>query len=410
MDKAARVVRRSGVKLMSLGGGHTDLHVLLSEVKDMRNTAKAFMNVQNTVSQDLLKWAINEENRALQDVANQLAELNLLWTEVQREFGEHLKEYRYMFEMILEGEKHVTQSKTNFNACEQREMKVRKELKKAFKKSSSSEIQALELRLSQAERAKDLAQIEVTDRIRENEAVKLIRLKEGLMKLSQAYSDFARKCAVVFDAQQDIVQQLPDVHDQDLEDIKYTGTGITRFKVQQAKEKVRNYKRNSREHYSIQQKFSEPPPPYTSYDDQFSTSIYSSHSTSPRRRISSACDAQPALDAATTPPHIKTSSSSFHSPPSPAVPIISAPERPADSIITLPLMGLPAPNSLVSPSSMDLPPAAHLPKDNLNTLPPNLTHAAANLLPPGEGLVDFNPNWDNSYEEDISGAMGGTKI
>ena len=41
----------------------------------------------------------------------------------------------------------------------------------------------------------------VADRIRENEAVKLIRLKEGLTKLTHAYSDFARKCAVVFDAQ-----------------------------------------------------------------------------------------------------------------------------------------------------------------------------------------------------------------
>ena len=39
-----------------------------------------------TASQDLLKWAANEENRALQDVANQLAELNLVWTEVQRDF------------------------------------------------------------------------------------------------------------------------------------------------------------------------------------------------------------------------------------------------------------------------------------------------------------------------------------
>ena len=32
--------------------------------------------------------------------------------------------------------------------------------------------------------------------------MKLIRLKEGLTKLSAAYSDFARKCALVFDAQQ----------------------------------------------------------------------------------------------------------------------------------------------------------------------------------------------------------------
>ena len=42
----------------------------------------------------------------------------------------------------------------------------------------------------------------VTDRVRENEAVKLIRLKEGLMKLSQSFSDLGRKCVMVFDTQQ----------------------------------------------------------------------------------------------------------------------------------------------------------------------------------------------------------------
>ena len=40
-------VNRSSVKLMSLGAGHGDLNVLISEVKDMRNTAKAFMNAQS---------------------------------------------------------------------------------------------------------------------------------------------------------------------------------------------------------------------------------------------------------------------------------------------------------------------------------------------------------------------------
>lgn len=49
-------------------------------------TFKLFFNFISLASQDLLKWATNEENRALQDVANQLAELNLVWTEVQREF------------------------------------------------------------------------------------------------------------------------------------------------------------------------------------------------------------------------------------------------------------------------------------------------------------------------------------
>ena len=296
MDKAARAVRRSSAKLLSLGGGHSDLHVLLSEVKDMRNTAKTFMNAQNAVSQDFLKWAVNEDNRAVQDVAHQLAELNLLWTEVQREFGEHLKDYRHMFDMILEGEKHVHQSKTYYAACEQKEMKARKDLKKAFKilRPQSSEIQNLEGKLAQAERAKDLAQIEVSDRIRENEAVKLIRLKEGLTKLTSAYSDFARKCAVVFDAQQDIVQQIPDVVDQELEDMKYTGSGATMYRVQQAKEKVHNFRRN-RNRKSIPQSYNEPPPPYCAVDtsDQSLDSCEATpprRNTSPQRRLSSQAD------------------------------------------------------------------------------------------------------------------------
>lgn len=33
---------------MSLGAGHADLNVLISEVKDMRTTAKAFMNAQSS--------------------------------------------------------------------------------------------------------------------------------------------------------------------------------------------------------------------------------------------------------------------------------------------------------------------------------------------------------------------------
>ncbi|XP_005110353.1 arp2/3 complex-activating protein rickA isoform X2 [Aplysia californica] len=432
MDKAARAVRRSSVKLLSLGGGHADLHVLLSEVKDMRNTAKAFMNAQNTVSQDFLKWAVNEENRAVQDVANQLAELNLLWTEIQREFGEHLKEYRHMFDMILEGEKHVAQSKNNFAACEQREIKARKELKKAFKRASSSEIQSLEGRLSQAERAKDLAQIEVADRIRENEAVKLIRLKEGLTKLSQAYSDFARKCAVVFDAQQDIVQQLPDVLDQDLEDMKYTGSGATRYRVQQAKEKVHNFRRG-RDVKSALPKYNEPPPPYSVVEDMSpNTSAVnpSPRNMSPRRRLSSALDSSQGssgLDNSVLPPPPSSSSSlgspapapssMYPSPPSSSYPLnpgpplrppapVAAPEGPADSI-TLPVqptssdddIHIPAVPRVASPSPHPHPPP--------HIHPHILTELQRQDL---ADLVDFDPNWDHCYEDDLSGAMGGLKM
>jgi hypothetical protein len=39
-------------------------------------------------------------------------------------------------------------------------------------------------RLGEAEREKDIAQLEVVDRIREHEAIKLIRIKEGLFKVN----------------------------------------------------------------------------------------------------------------------------------------------------------------------------------------------------------------------------------
>ena len=61
------------------------------------------------------------------------------------------------------------------------------------------------------------------DKIRENEAVKLIRFKDGYQKLSLAYMELSRKCGIIFEAQRDITTQLPDVLNRDLEDIKYTG-------------------------------------------------------------------------------------------------------------------------------------------------------------------------------------------
>ncbi|KAK6183969.1 hypothetical protein SNE40_002287 [Patella caerulea] len=286
MEKAAKAVRRSSARLLSFGAGHSDLNVLISELKDMRNSQKAYANAQTSACQDFLKWSTNAENRALQDVANQLSELNTLWTEVQREFTDQLKEYRQTWEKVLEGEKHVNQSKNNLAACDQRENKIKRELKKAYKKAPRSELEALEAKLSQAEQAKDFAQLEVDERMRENEAIKLIRIKEGLLKLSNSYIDFAHNTAVVFESQRNIALQLPDVHDQELEDIKYTGSGATKHYVMKAKDEIKkNKERAARSPYY------EPPPPYSPTDNVTSDSSINSslnsstnHGASPRRR------------------------------------------------------------------------------------------------------------------------------
>lgn len=65
--------------------------------------------------------------------------------------------------------------------------------------------------------------IAVVGQIRENEAVKLIRIKEGLLKLSDSYLELAHKCCIIHEAHRDIARQIPDVHGDDLHDLRYAG-------------------------------------------------------------------------------------------------------------------------------------------------------------------------------------------
>ncbi|PSN53083.1 hypothetical protein C0J52_09150 [Blattella germanica] len=114
-----------------MSSGHRELNMVISELKDVRSTAKAFAVAQNTATQDMLKWSVNEENPAIQDTFVQMTELNAIWSEVQREFADHLKEFITQFEMILEGEQHIDQARTHVTTCELRAAKIKKELKKA---------------------------------------------------------------------------------------------------------------------------------------------------------------------------------------------------------------------------------------------------------------------------------------
>lgn len=263
MERAGKVIRRSGVRLKSLGGGHSDLNMVISELKDLRQAAKVFMTAQNSASQDMVKWATCDENRAIQDVMSQLAELNSMWTDVQRDFIEHLKAFKNQFELILEGERQVDIARNHLVSCEQREQKIRKELKRAAKKATEDEINNLEIKLSQAERAKYLAQLEVVEQANENEAVKLLRLKDGLLKLSDAYVELANKCAIIFEAQREVSHYLPDVQEREINEIKYTGSGASKQAVAKAKEKVQQYKRYCYRLVPSTSIIEDPPPPYT---------------------------------------------------------------------------------------------------------------------------------------------------
>lgn len=77
-----------------------------------------------------------------------------------RSVSERLREYRTQFELILEGERHVDQSRELYGVREQREIKCRKNLTKSTVKGAGEELKLMEERVIQAEKSKDLAYLE----------------------------------------------------------------------------------------------------------------------------------------------------------------------------------------------------------------------------------------------------------
>lgn len=77
---------RSSIRLKSFSCGHSELNLIVSDMKELRSVAKQFTNAQETVWKDLHKWASRERNQAIKESFNHLSELNRLWTEVQTEF------------------------------------------------------------------------------------------------------------------------------------------------------------------------------------------------------------------------------------------------------------------------------------------------------------------------------------
>ena len=87
------------------------------------------------------------------------------------------------------------------DTAESRESKLVKELKKLSKKSTSAnnapeqqhQLNEMKDKLEQATREKEIAKIDVDEKIREQEAVKMIRFKVGFNKVVVGYLDLAEK-------------------------------------------------------------------------------------------------------------------------------------------------------------------------------------------------------------------------
>lgn len=78
---------RGGALLLSFGTGYPELNYIISELKNLRSHTKAVRDSQQAVLQDMMNWACNDENRALQELFAHLTDLNSLWCEVQTQFA-----------------------------------------------------------------------------------------------------------------------------------------------------------------------------------------------------------------------------------------------------------------------------------------------------------------------------------
>ena len=132
-------MRRSGTRIKSLGSGHSDLQMVIAQLKEMRLACKSFTAAQNSAVKDLLKWSLNDENGVIQDALTQVRDLFAMWTEVQMDLAYHMKEFRHQFETILDSAKQVDLVKADLSTAETKVVKLKKERRKSELKETSEE-------------------------------------------------------------------------------------------------------------------------------------------------------------------------------------------------------------------------------------------------------------------------------
>jgi len=244
-------LRRSSAKLRSLGSGHADLILAISQWKELRSATKSLMAAQESTSNDLLKWSSKEENTAIKDIMERFSELCTIWTETVKFALDDLKEVRNHFEMILEGEKGVDAAKALVETSEAKEVKLRKEEKKIRKRSNvdSDELRDIQLKIAKTQRDKDYAESEANSKTKEHELVKMIRVKESMKTFCNSQLELCDKTRIAFTAGSELIEQIPELTphslDDDILNMTYQGKARTLQIVFNAKDALQKKREDS---------------------------------------------------------------------------------------------------------------------------------------------------------------------
>ena len=77
------------------------MYIFFSALKTAKAAFKAWIKAQTDAMIAIGRWGEHESNQGLQDILTKLIELNKIWSDIQMNFADQIKEFRKIFEAIL---------------------------------------------------------------------------------------------------------------------------------------------------------------------------------------------------------------------------------------------------------------------------------------------------------------------
>uniref|UniRef100_A0A5S6Q143 Uncharacterized protein n=1 Tax=Trichuris muris TaxID=70415 RepID=A0A5S6Q143_TRIMR len=158
----ATVMHSSSVSGLFNGNTSRDNQLLqgaCDELSHMIPLTQALVEHQVKAAEKLLLWSVRENNRAIENVNNDCAELMHIWNDVHRIFcgliEQAISELRQirgdetMSRAVREAQKKVAQ-------CVEKEAKLRKDIRRAMKWLKGGSVRLLELRLEESSQERRL--------------------------------------------------------------------------------------------------------------------------------------------------------------------------------------------------------------------------------------------------------------
>jgi len=344
MRRASQSLRRGGVRLRSIGSDQADLQMVISQVKEVRETAKAFAKSQTSAIQDLVAWSAKTEQKILRDTMAQVCELFTLWNEVQVDLIFHIKDMQHQFEKILDGEKQVEKVRASYNAAEAKVSKLKKEARKSVPEVSTNQFKSTLEKLEEAKNDEKIALKEVEDIAARHEVTKLNLCRNALIKISDGYRQYGQLCEMIFNVQGKVCSRIPEASINNCRNFQEFDNEPGEYLVKNCKEKVKNMKvqdisqkRNAKEINAPISYPKDPPPPYNPYYEYSPSNSISSQSVLPtqdqrlsRPRFSKqGVNSNPSLQSKSQPSHTSSSTNPLNNsyPVYPALPQNPSPNQ-----------------------------------------------------------------------------------